>query len=347
MSAPRRKSPAPEATPPVTPPVAPPVASPVAPPVARDPGTPGTTIGRLLGFLRERAPSRVYLTYAVTWVLGMQALLAYTEPAGTRWRPGWGTAAEILCVWLALIFARIVDEQKDLAYDRVHNPTRPLPRGAVTTGELRVAMAVIVVLLLGLTLGRSTLLGLWMTLFLVYDCFLVGLEKWSRRVRDGIFLNLIVTYPVQAVVSGHIWLAYLDSGGTGFRWSGAAAMVVCAGAFLHFEFARKTGRTNVPGATLYSNVVGTRASVGLALGSALIAAVGVVVVTRPWTADGPEALAAWLPLAAWAYVWVGAERFLAGRTTTWPPVPAMGFIACLYLGLVVSALCAGPGSVIG
>lgn len=46
---------------------------------------------------------------------------------------------------LALIaagaFLRMVDDQKDLDYDRLHNPTRPLVQGRITHAELRMAMA--------------------------------------------------------------------------------------------------------------------------------------------------------------------------------------------------------------
>lgn len=304
------------------------------------------TVRRLKAFFAERAPARVYVTYAVLWVLALEGALALVEPGDARWRLGVPTLAEIGTVWLALLFIRVVDEQKDLAYDREHNPGRPLPRGSITVRELRLAMAVIAAAGIALTVWRSPLLTGWLLLDLVYICFLVGLERWSRAVRDGIFRNLAVSYPVQALLSVHVWLSYRDATGAGPHWSAAVPVLLCACVFLHFEFARKTSHQVTPGATLYSNAIGTRGSVGLTVGCALAAAVLALFVVRPWQVHGPAAAAAWLPLSALGCIWAGGERFALAdaRGATWPRGPAMGFLAWSYVGLFVAALSvADPG----
>lgn len=294
--------------------------------------------GALRLFVAERVPTRVYGTYAVVWVLGLHGLIALAGPREGTWRPGWGVLAEILTVYLALVFARVVDDQKDLPYDRRHNPDRPVPRGAVHVGDLRLAMAVIVVGEVGLNALRSSLLTGLIIAFLAYDCLLVLLERWSPVLRDSMFRNLAVTYPVQVIVSLHIAVAAELSG---LRISGGVlllAVVFAASLFLHFEFARKNAKVVRPGQTLYSNVIGVRASVSLTVLMPCIALATAAAVVRPWSVHGPTALAAWLPFSAAGFVWLAADRFTRSRTPTWPALPAMGFLAWVHAGLFVAAV---------
>ncbi|MFH9420090.1 hypothetical protein [Streptomyces sp. NPDC017529] len=314
-----------------------PASGPTLHPPAHRPRSWTHSVPRLRAFFTERAPSRVYVTYAVLWVLALQGTLAVLSPAAD-WRLGPRLLAEIVSVYLALLFVRVVDEQKDLEYDRRHNPDRPLPRGAIDVAELRAAMALIVIAELALNTWLSAPLTVVMMLDLAYICFLVQLERWSATVRDRIFVNLLVSYPVQILLSVHIWLSFREATGTGPATHLLLAAVLCACTFMHYEFARKTSARKVPGATLYSNTVGLRGSVGLTVGCA-VAAVGITLaVIRPWELHGPATLAGWLPLTALAFVWGGGERFTSQRTPTWPPGPAMGFLAWCYLGLFVAAL---------
>lgn len=292
---------------------------------------------RLRAFFAERAPARVYVVYAVLWVLALQGTLAMLAP-DREWRIGGSLLAEIATVYLALLFIRVVDEQKDLEYDRVHNPGRPLPRGAIDVSELRIAMVLIVVAELALTGWRSPLLVGLLLLDLGYICFLVRLERWSATVRDRIFVNLLVSYPVQVMLSVHIWLSFREATGHGPAAHAVLAAVLCACVFMHYEFARKTGSRVVPDAQLYSNVVGLRASVALTVGCALAGTALALGVIRPWELSGVDALAGWLPLTALGFLWGGAERFATLRPPTWPPGPAMGYLAWLYLGMFVAAL---------
>ncbi|MFB7493224.1 hypothetical protein ACFC09_00715 [Streptomyces sp. NPDC056161] len=303
-------------------------------PVAREPRS---TARRLRAFFAERAPARVYVLYAVLWVLALQGVLALLAPE-PDWSLDGSLLAEIVTVYLTLLFIRVVDEQKDLEYDRVHNPGRPLPRGAIDVRELRIAMALIVVAELALTGWRSPLLAGWLLLVLGYICFLVRLERWSATVRDRIFVNLLVSYPVQAMLSVHIWLSFREATGRGPGSHAVLGAVLCACVFMHFEFARKTGARVVPGATLYSNVVGLRGSVALTVGCALAGTALALGVIRPWELHGTATLAGWLPLTTLGFLWGGAERFASLRTPTWPPGPAMGYVAWLYLGVFVAAL---------
>ncbi|MCK9902037.1 hypothetical protein CC117_23285 [Parafrankia colletiae] len=297
--------------------------------------------GRLLAFVHERSPLRVYLTYAVLWVLALSGALHLATPEAPAWRLDLSLAAEVATVWLMLLFGRIVDEQKDLEYDRVHNPGRPLPRGAVSVLELRIAMAAVVVLVLALNAWSHPAATVVLVVDLGYICLLVPLDRLSTRVRDGLFLNLLVSYPVQLMLSVQIWLFFLDETGAGPRWSAPALISMFACVFLHFEFARKTSRRPAPGAHLYSNVVGARGAAALTIGTALAAVLIDPVVLRPWEVSGPALPAAWLPLTALGFVWMGARRFRAAGATVWPAALGMGFLAWFYLGLTVQSLAVG------
>ncbi|MBP2479155.1 4-hydroxybenzoate polyprenyltransferase [Crossiella equi] len=301
------------------------------------PTLPGTRGSRLLAFLGERAPNKIYLTYAVVWVVALQAAVALLDPARGPWVVGTHTVVEMALVWLALVFIRVVDEQKDLEYDRVHNPDRPLPRGAIGVADLRVAMAAITVLGGGLALWRSPALAGLFLVVLAYVLFLVLLERVSPRFRDSTFTNLWVSYFVQVIIGTHILLAYLEASGLAFQARLLLPLLLCAGVFLHFEFARKTRREVVPGAQFYSNLLGFRGSAWVAAGFPLAAALLLLVLVRPWEVSGVAAFGAWLPLAPLGLVWRGAEELVALRRPGWPPGPAMGYLAWTYVLTAVAA----------
>lgn len=296
---------------------------------------------RLVGFVRERFPLRVYGTYAVLWVLALDGCLARVLPSGESWRLGPHTVAEVLSVLVALLFARVVDEQKDLAYDRVHHPDRPLVRGTVRVGELRLLLLACVLVLVAVNLPMSPLLAGWLLLALGYICFLVRLERWSRRVREGLFLNLAVSYTAQLLLSGYVLLAAVHRGAAA-HWRAIPVLAMFALVFLHFEFARKTSWSYRDAAHLYSNVVGARGGAALVVGTATCAGMLALLLFTPWQIAGVAAFAAWLPFSAVGFLWRGAERFLTRATPVWPSAPAMGFLAWFYLGLVVQVGATAP-----
>ncbi|GAB3973983.1 hypothetical protein GCM10027615_38480 [Plantactinospora veratri] len=199
--------------------------------------------GRLLGFARERFPLRVYGTYALLWVLALDGSISLVQPNIRRWQLSPYLLVEIASVLLTLLFIRIVDEQKDLAYDREHHPDRPLPRGAVRLGEVRAATAACGLVVVAVNLAISPWLAGWSLLNLGYVCLLVGWERAAPRASARLFLNLLVSYPGQLMVSCYIWLALLIRADAAPTWHAVPVLVMFAAVFLHFEFARKTSWT--------------------------------------------------------------------------------------------------------
>ncbi|UGT45237.1 hypothetical protein LTV02_18425 [Nocardia yamanashiensis] len=278
-----------------------------------------------------------YLLYAVLWVLALEGTAAVVAQPDTSWRPTGATAVRIVVVAAVLLYLRMVDEQKDLEYDRVHNPDRPLVTGAVSKGELRTAMGIIAagaVAGSGLLSGRSALM---IAAVLAYGLVLWGLEQASAAVRGRILLNLVVTYPVQLLITAYVLLSAIDTGEVAGRGRIALLALVFAGAFLQFEFARKTSRVERPGEMYYSNPLGTAGSIAVSLGLAALAVTVDLALVRPWTYTGAVAVIGWIPVALLLIPLAGAQRFRTSTEPDYPPVPAMLFIITLYATLIAQA----------
>ncbi|WP_231856037.1 hypothetical protein [Nocardia cyriacigeorgica] len=282
-----------------------------------------------------------YLLYGINWVLALEGTAALvTEPEGS-WRPSWATVLRIVVVAFVLLYLRMVDEQKDLDYDRVHNPDRPLVTGAVTATDLRAAMGVIAVGAIAASLLLSAGSAVAIAAVLGYGLALWGLERISEPIRRDILLNLLVTYPVQLLVTAYVVVSAIDTGEVEAGWQAAAAAVIFAGAFLQFEFARKTSRIARPGEMYYSNALGTNGSVLAGLGCAIVAVAADLALVRPWDHDGARAVIAWIPLVLLVIPLLGGLRFLRSEDEDYPVIPAVLFILTLYLALIAQAVVPG------
>lgn len=279
-----------------------------------------------------------YLLYGVLWVLALEGTASLVSQPDSAWRPTWHTVLRIAVVAFVLLYLRMVDEQKDLEYDRVHNPDRPLVTGAVSAGELRAAMGVIAVGAVAGSLVLSVGSAVMIAVAMAYGLALWGMERLSGTVRDAIMVNLIVTYPVQLLVTAYVVVSAIDTGEVRAHWQAAAVAVVFAGAFLQFEFARKTSRERRPDEMLYSNALGANGSVAAMLACAAIAVLCDILLVRPWDFAVPAALVAWVPVALLSLPLLGAVKFLRSTRTDYPFGPAVLFILSLYLTLIGQAL---------
>ncbi|WP_280236546.1 hypothetical protein [Nocardia cyriacigeorgica] len=282
-----------------------------------------------------------YLLYGVLWVLALEGTAALVTRPESSWHPTWATALRIVVVAFVLLYLRMVDEQKDLDYDRVHNPDRPLVTGAVTALDLRAAMAVIAVGAIAASLVLSVGSAVAIAAVLAYGLGLWGLERLSEPIRTSILPNLLVTYPVQLLVTAYVVVSAIDTGEVEPGWQAAAAAVIFAGAFLQFEFARKTSRISRPGQMYYSNALGATGSMVAALGCAVVAVAADLVLVRPWEHDGARAVLGWIPLALLVIPFLGAGRFRRSADEDYPVVPAVLFILTLYLALIAQAVVPG------
>ncbi|WP_194819073.1 UbiA family prenyltransferase [Nocardia sp. XZ_19_385] len=277
-----------------------------------------------------------YLLYAIIWVLALEGTAAVVAQPGTPWRPTGATVVRIAVVAITLLYLRMLDEQKDLEYDRLHNPDRPLVTGAVSASELRFAMAVLAAVAIGLSLTLSLRSALLIAAVLAYGLALWAMERLSESLRTGILLNLAVTYPIQLLVIAYVLGSGIDTGEVRADWRIAATALVSTGVFLSFEVARKTTRANRPGELLYSRTLGPIGSAITALLLAATAVAAYLTLIRP-VLTAPVVLE-WIPLALLVIPAAATWQFVRSDRTEHPVLPAVGFTLALYLSLIVLAL---------
>lgn len=281
-----------------------------------------TAPARLASFVATRFTPPVYVSYGILWALSLEA--AVSALTGTPWRPTWLTVLRAVSVVFALLFLRMLDEQKDLAYDRIHNPSRPLVTGAVSLTDLRSSMAVLAVLGFAVNLFVSLTSALVYLGILAYGLLLAVAEGFYPRLADDPLPALFAAYPVQIVVTAYL----LVSVGAPLSWGVLAVLIAYAGAFLHFEFARKTSWSG-GGDRFYSEFLGPIGSALAACSCAAAAFAGLLFICLP------HGLAALLPLlVAVPAIW-GTTTFLLRRSGDWPTAPAMAVILATHVALLV------------
>ncbi len=109
-------------------------------------------------FLRERHEP-IGITITVAAFFAANAMLAVPRGTGQAF-PGWGTLLPgFMLVWLVFLHMRLFDEVKDYAFDREHNPTRPLARGLIGLGEFGTGtlLCILTEIILAAGLGWSVL----------------------------------------------------------------------------------------------------------------------------------------------------------------------------------------------
>ncbi len=279
-----------------------------------------------------------YVLYGVLWVLALEGTAALVSQPDSAWHPTGATVLRIVVVAFVLLYLRMVDEQKDLDYDRVHNPDRPLVTGAISAAELRAAMSVIAIGAIAASLTLSVISALMIAAVLAYGLALWGLERLSATIRTDIMANLAVTYPVQLLVTAYVVLSAAGTGEVRATWKIAAVALIFAGAFLQFEFARKTSRTPRTDEHFYSNALGATGSTAFGLLCAAIAAATDIALVQPWTHPSGQAVVAWIPLVLLLLPIWGAVKFVRGSKPDYPVLPAVLFILTLYIVLIVQAI---------
>lgn len=296
----------------------------------------GSSIGRIVDFVRVMYRPH-YALYGLLWVLALEGTAALVSGSPGRWHPTWETAVRLLVVLVVLLYLRMVDEQKDLEYDRINNPDRPLVTGAISATELRVSMALIGIVSVAASLTLSVGSAVTIAAALAYGLFLWAAEEFVPLVRRNIMVNLVITYPVQLLVTAYVVVSAIDTGQVEQHWQAYATAIIFAGAFLQFEFARKTTKVVAPEQLLYSNTLG---ATGSAVTTVLFAAAAVaadLLLVQPWQLGGAAAVIGWIPLVLIVIPLVGLREFLRTSRETFPLGPPVVFIIALYATLIAQA----------
>lgn len=289
-------------------------------------------IARLRRYLRGSFPPAVYLPYALSWALGGTAMFALGQRGVGAWRPGWATLSTLASFTLLLLVVRAVDDLRDLAYDRVHNPRRPLASGAVGVRDVGVLIGAgaISVLLLnaprGLALIGAAAALLYLAVLLAAD----RLVHWPSG--DALIISALVSLPVQLLLGGYLYAALLHDTHQSANLAALLPLAAMLAIFTHLELARKTTRAPKPGERTYVAIFGVEPTARAALATAAVATLLALLLTRPWT---PGAEAGWLVLLPAALPMRGALRFWHGRAERWPASDSGLYILAAFSAFLV------------
>ncbi|MEZ0358719.1 UbiA family prenyltransferase [Mycobacterium sp. SA01] len=293
--------------------------------------------GGIGAFLVERCLP-VYPVYLALWVIAVECMVVVVGQSPGPWRPSWDTALKIVALNAAGAFLRMVDDQKDLEYDRVYNPDRPLVQGRISTRELRIAMvpAAAMAVLVGATVSVWT--ALLVAFILGYSLVLWWVESRVPVVRDNPLVNLAAACPAQFLATGFAMTGL--PGVADASWGQRAAiLLVFTTAFLHVELARKTTRVAAADdLRSYSRVIGPTASGLAVLVLGLSAVLVELLVTSPWNWAGHWSPIAWAPVATVALPCLSAWIFFVRRVEVHPRGLPTLFVIVFYLAIVGQGL---------
>ena len=255
-------------------------------------------IGKLKKFMAITYPPGLHMSFAALWFLSLEGLCILIEKKTTIWIFNLKVVGGIVTLFWVLFYLRVLDEIKDYAYDAIHNPDRPLITGEVNRRDLTIFLVGATLLVIVINACISWILLLIVLTDMLYGLMLLGVEKISNTIKNSLFLNMLLTYPVNIALSIYIYFFFLTQYTIKPAPEGILVILSFALAFLHYEFSRKTyWPHHAPkGKRLYSETIGACGSSSLSLACALAAMVIAVSLVRPYSLSGFSAISGWLVL---------------------------------------------------
>ncbi|HZN18583.1 MAG TPA: hypothetical protein VFB84_10430 [Micromonosporaceae bacterium] len=293
---------------------------------------------RLARFVAASYPPLAYLVTTLLWACGLTGLAAAAD-GRAAWSPGLGLAVTVLTLFVGMLVIRALDDIRDLAYDREHNPRRPLPSGVVRVSDL--------VLLAGVGMGVMLLANAWRGVaalvlagHLAYLVALVGVNVLLRwPATENLLVQLPLNLPVQLLLCGYVYAAFLtdhDRPVTGHGLVGVAAVVFV---LVHLEFARRATRQPRASERTYVQQLGLAGTLGVAGAAAVLSALCAVIAVRPAGAAGGRW--GWLAVVPLAFPVLAGARFWGARLPRWPVSPTLGFVLCSFAVFLALGVLAG------
>lgn len=257
---------------------------------------------RFGSFVVTRYSPLKYLPYCGLWVMSLQAVGSRVMSSGVH--PG--ALIYLRCsaaTFLILLFMRVVDELKDLDFDRVHNPTRAFASGRVPLSDAPAYLALIALAVTLLLLWHTQLLVLALAI-MAYSLLLLFVDRHYQAFANSMFPNIALAVQLKTLLVVYVLLSLVEAVPLALvRASGVVAAYLSA--YLHWEILRKIQWPSAAklGDRLYSREAGVLGSF-LISAALLLVALGLVQLTLERSGYGPHrgwALmpAAWLAPAAW------------------------------------------------
>ncbi|ASZ14484.1 hypothetical protein [Chitinophaga sp. MD30] len=258
-------------------------------------------------------------------------LLVVNKPISSIWL--WQDMLVILSMYLTLFHLRIADEIKDYDYDKVHNPDRPLVQRLVSPRDLGSYMIVLAVITASINLYLQQMLGLIILADFVYGYLLIFIEKRWPKLADNIYINLLITYPVNILLSVYITFYTYQQYQINWRdtyWFSVGGFAL---GFLFYEFARKTRWPELAkeSARIYSRELGGVATAMLTLLFGLLAPVVVMIGVISSRSFHPLLL---LMYVCWIPAIYGVSQFLRQRNGE-PIKHGLWYLGLFYGSLIV------------
>ena len=224
--------------------------------------------GRWLTYLRERSPFIPLLIIAASQ--SISGLYLFRD----RFDQPMGVAMSTLGLLGVLVLMRMMDELKDSEKDRVAHPTRPIPRGLITTAEMRRAVYGLgAVLLLYAAVIAAVLAPIAGALYAatVAYAFLMYVEFFaSRQLAKNAFVYALTHQPI--VIPMYAFAVAASSPADALTARTLWFALTGLGASFAFEIARKLDPAANPILGTYLHRHGRAATnIAIALSLALLA----------------------------------------------------------------------------
>lgn len=208
-------------------------------------------------FVVTRFPIPKHALYSVVWYLAITGTWASADPSVT-WQLGPVDGLGIVTVFALFFFMRVVDEIKDLDYDRAVNPERALARGVVTQSDAvlyMVATSVVTVVANGFIAWELAALTAGI---MAYSTLLLFVDRLFPRFAKTMYLNTCVSVQLKTMTGIYVCLAFAHHQGLTLQVETVAIVLGFVAAYLHWEFSRKIvwPELALPGEKLYSNSAG-------------------------------------------------------------------------------------------
>jgi len=226
-------------------------------------------------YLAERFPVPVTAMLSIaTAAASYAAAQAATLRVGDRLVLDVAALGGALLVFLFLFHLRVFDEHKDFAHDSATRPDRPVQRGLITLGQLKVAGAITLALEAAIALQPGLAAGWWWVLPVGYSV-LMGFEFFAKAWMERHFVVYAITHTlVMLLVVLAIAARFTMRNADGFPVELIGVGVMGLASFFSVDVLRKTWapESEIDGVDSWSRLIGLRSAA--VLGGALLAIAG-------------------------------------------------------------------------